>query len=257
MEETQKRKKVALIFWGLTRGLKYTKNSINENIINVLIQNGYDYEIFLHTYFFKGTYSNIRHGIHNMKLDFNEYKILNPQNVLIDDQDRVKETLNLEEYRNQADHFKNNYESNDNYIISLYSQMQVTRLFEQKKKQFHYCIFLRPDVIFEDKLDIKWLRQLRDGEMVIPANDSVRYKSDLISVNDRFCICKPNDAYKYGEVFRYLLEYSKNTSIIAETFLGHILKEKFSIKVKLIIYYFKRVLPNGQINHLDANKQKK
>ena len=51
--------KVALAFFGITRSLKYTYNSILLNIFNVFYKNKIDYDIFIHTYKLEN-YKNIR-----------------------------------------------------------------------------------------------------------------------------------------------------------------------------------------------------
>jgi hypothetical protein len=42
--------KIALCFWGITRSLKYTIDSIKEKIFNILKSNNIEYTIFMHTY---------------------------------------------------------------------------------------------------------------------------------------------------------------------------------------------------------------
>ena len=51
--------KVAVGFFGITRSLKFTLNSILKNVIRPLEELGYDYKIFLHTYELNN-YKNIR-----------------------------------------------------------------------------------------------------------------------------------------------------------------------------------------------------
>ena len=43
-------KHVALAFFGLTRSLKYTLESIERNIFDVLTDSGHTFDILLHTY---------------------------------------------------------------------------------------------------------------------------------------------------------------------------------------------------------------
>ena len=243
--------RVALLFWGLTRGLKYTQSSIVNNVIMPLRRNGYEVDVFIHTYYFEGTYSNSRHGIENMKLDFTEYRLLNPKYSILEDQDEIKKKLRLRRYRTKKDHFKNNYQSNDFYILSLHSQGQVTRLFNQHKDEYRFCIFLRPDVIYVKPLNIGWLTFVGKNSMVIPGWSNYKNKKEH-SENDRFCICHPDDASKYGDVLDYLLPYSKYEPIVAEFFIGFVLNKFFKVNLHRVKFIFKRVLPNGQIMPLDG-----
>lgn len=245
------KKKVALLFWGLTRGLKYTIYSINENVILPLKKANYDVDVFLHTYYFNGLYNNDRHGVRNFKLDFNEYKLLNPKDFIIENQDEVKKHLDLKKYRQKPDHFKNNYQSNDFYILSLHSQRKVTNLFKKYSDQYEYCIFLRPDVIFVSPIDVSWLSLVGDNTMILPSWATYK-KHKEYSENDRFCICKPIDSYKYGNIFSFILIYSQLESIVAEAFLGFILNLYYKVNIIRVKFLFKRVLPNGQLMFKDA-----
>jgi len=242
--------KVALLFWGLTRGLKHVQYSIMENIVYPLTNSGYQVDIFIHTYYFKGEYTNERHNISSMKLDFDEYKLLNPKYFLIEDQDEVKKKLDLKKFRKQKDHFKNGYQSNDFYILSLYSQSQITRLFMKHKEEYRFCFFVRPDVKFLKPININWLGLVQPNTILVPGWANYKHKK-AYSENDRFCICHPDDAYKYGDLLEILLPYSKHQPIVAEFFLGFALNVFHKMNVSRIHYIFQRVLPNGEIHKSD------
>ena len=70
--------KIALAFWGLTRSLKYTIESINEKILNILKKHNIEYKIFMHTWTVNSVYNNTRSKEANIKLDNEEYKLLSP-----------------------------------------------------------------------------------------------------------------------------------------------------------------------------------
>ena len=71
--------KVALSFFGITRSLKYTVDSIKKQILNTFKEEGIQFDIFLHTYTFKNDYINKRTGEKKRQEDINneEYKPLN------------------------------------------------------------------------------------------------------------------------------------------------------------------------------------
>ena len=81
--------RVALCFWGLTRSLKYTIDSIQSNVLDVLKKNGIQYTIFIHTYNINGSYTNRRSKEYNILLNNDECKLLNPDYIKIDDQDII------------------------------------------------------------------------------------------------------------------------------------------------------------------------
>lgn len=247
--------KVALLFWGLTRGLKYTLKSLNNMVIDP-IKKEYDIDIFIHTYIIPGqtTYSNPRHNVENCILDFEEYKLLNAKYVIIDNQEKIEKKIGLEQYRGQPDLFGNDYKSNDNHIISLYSQQEITKLFNKYKHNYKYVVYLRPDVTFLDKFNLKWFEELdkRDNTIIIPGWDCYDkwVKSNL---NNRFAICKSNDAYKYGDILRKLHGYSLKKSIMAEEYLGYILRDYYKMNIVKINFLFQRTLPDGKIMWRDEN----
>ena len=52
--------RIALGFWGITRSLKYTIQSIKQHIISPLQQQNIEIVIYMHTYKVNSTYNNIR-----------------------------------------------------------------------------------------------------------------------------------------------------------------------------------------------------
>ena len=76
---------VALGFFGITRSLKFTIDSIKHNITDSLNELGYDFKIFLHTYALD-SYNNVRTGESTTQIDNDEYKLLNPDYFVIENQ---------------------------------------------------------------------------------------------------------------------------------------------------------------------------
>ena len=82
----QKKIKIALAFFGITRSLKYTIDSIKKNILEVFKKNNIDCTIFMHTYKLN-VYKNPRTGESTDKIDNEEYLInlpTEPQDELYD-----------------------------------------------------------------------------------------------------------------------------------------------------------------------------
>jgi hypothetical protein len=232
--------RVALCFWGITRSLKYTIDSIQSNILDALKKKGIQYTIFMHTYNINGPYTNIHGKEFNLILNNNEYKLLNPDYLHIDDQDKIKESLNLHEYRSMPDYYKNNYETIDNFILAMYSKLQVTNLVE-KSGNFDYYIYLRPDVRYISKLNIYNFKLLNDSTICIP---NFQLWGNHNKFNDRFCITNRNTYKIYGSIFNELLDYSKKYSMNSEDiYYKYILADNLSLKY--INFYFNRVRADG------------
>jgi hypothetical protein len=246
MQEDGSRKKIALIFWGLTRSLKHIIGSLQENVISILIKEGYEVDVFIHTYRLSGLYSNSRHGVSNIQLDFDEYKLLEPKVALIDEQDIiVKEKLDLKSFRTQHCYFRNNYQSLDYYIISLYSQLQISREFEKVKGDYHKVLFLKSDMYYRDPFQIEWLDLADENNFVVP-EWGCRIPNNFKRTNDRFCISTPDNAIKYASVLEHLLEYSKKISVNAENFLGHVIHDIYNMNIVTVPFRFHGISPNGE-----------
>ena len=125
--------RVAVCFWGLTRSLKYTIHSIDKHILNILKKANIDYSIFMHTYTFKSTYYNPRASEVNVQLDFDEYKLFNPDFLQIDDQDTIRDSLDLHKYRTLPDPWDTNYICVDNFLLAMYSKMQLGKMLKHSK----------------------------------------------------------------------------------------------------------------------------
>jgi len=126
--------KIAILFWGLTRSLKYTIKSIKINVFNVLQENNIDFDIYLHTYKLNKPFNNHRTRERNIKLNFNEYKLLEPDFFIYDELDTIKKKLNLEQYRTHPDPWHSKYNSVDNFILAMYSKFRITTLMEENIK---------------------------------------------------------------------------------------------------------------------------
>ena len=237
-------------FFGITRSLKYTVDSIKKQILNTFKEEGIQFDIFLHTYTFKNDYINKRTGEKKRQEDINneEYKLLNPTYKQIDVQEDVMEKLNLKQYRSKPDPWKTNYNSVDNYILGCYSKKQLVNLIKKSNNHYDYVIFIRPDCLYTTKFQKKFFNKVNDNKICLPnfhLNGSHR-------VNDRFSICNMNNYEIYGNIFDSLLQISKTNKLHSETILGDILK-KNKIKVEKINFRFKRMRCNGTVNKMDNN----
>jgi hypothetical protein len=235
--------KIALIFWGLTRSLSKTINNIEEKILNHLKNNKIEYKIFLHTYYFEGNLDDRRTGERNIKLDFEEYKLLKPDYFQIDNQDEIKKQINISKFLR----FRYSYvqQTSENLICALYSQMKATEMMEQSQEKFDYVWFLRPDVIFRNAMPLHWLKWVNDNRFLVPNF------AHCGGINDRMAILTPKLASIYGKRFLKLEEYGillRGQKISSERFLKWVMK---NYKEKNINYLFKRLRANGNFHDLD------
>lgn len=233
--------KVALAFWGLTRSLKHTIDSINNKIIKQFKENGIQYKIFIHTWIVNSLYSNSRSKENNIILDNSEYNLLNPDYIETHDQDDFKKNINFKAFRSHKDPWKTNYETVNNFICAMYSKARCTQLIENSKEDFDYIIYLRPDVLYLNDFNIRFFKKVNDNTICIP--NFALYSN----FNDRFCIANMKTYKLYGYIFSQLFEYSKHYPLHSET-IHYNLMMKNKIKIEKINFFFKRVRADGKIS---------
>lgn len=240
--------KIALAFFGLTRSLSYTMPSIHKNILNILIKNGIEYDIFLHTYRIDH-YENQRSHEKISHVNNDEYKLLKAKYTQIDDLNRVKKCLVLTQFRTHPDPWNTNYQSVDNFILAQLSKSRVTALIKGSNNKYDYIIYLRPDVEYITPFDISYFKKVTDHVICIP--DFHRYGPQ--SFNDRFCITNANTYFHYGDTFPYLLEISKKEPPHSETVLGNMMVN-YGITFAYIPFHFIRVRYNGIKENRDVKE---
>jgi hypothetical protein len=237
--------KIALAFFGITRSLKYTIKSINENILEPMKISGITYDIFIHTYNLK-KYINYRTGENTNNIDNEEYKLLNPNFIHIDNQDEIKLKINMSLYRTHKDPWDTQYNSVDNFILAQYSKLKLTQMIEETKNNYKYILFMRPDCLYLDKFRTEWFDLINDNSIVIPNF----HLYGIANFNDRFCITNLKTYKLYGEVFTQLLELSKKVPLHSEKIIGNIIITN-KIKITHVKFNFQRIRFNGQIDKLD------
>jgi hypothetical protein len=242
--------KVALCFWGLTRSLKYTIHSINKYILEVFKDKNIEYKIFLHTFRFDSTYNNPRASETDIELDFDEYKLLNPNYVEIEDQDEVKTNIGMDKYRLSPDPWESGYISVDNFICAMYSKKQLGIMVENCDLTFDYIVYLRPDVKYSTYFDIKYF-SLANKYSICTPNFHLFPK-----MNDRFCILTVNNLKRYYNLFDEMYKFSLTNPLHSERFQYHIINNVYKWKIHYVPFYFNRVRANGaELNDSEKMKQ--
>jgi len=224
--ERIKKKKVAVLFFGLTRSLHRTIQSLQTNLFNVLRDNSYEYDTYIHTYKIQGEYNNMWAQEHTQNyINEDVEALLKPTYYIYDNQQDIVQNMNFEEYYTKLGNWRHKTPEMTKYLIrnmclALYSKKQITKLFEKNKDAYDYAIIIRPDMMLKTKVDIKWFDELRDGVILIPERDSYS------GCNDRLCIGTVNTILYYGTLFDSLKEYSEQTSITSEGYLLDMLNKK-------------------------------
>lgn len=234
--------KVALCFWGLCRSTDLTIQSIQDYIFKPLREAGIEYTVFLHTYTLYRKYSNTRANESPMFLKNTLWKLLEPCISKIENQDLIDPILEFEKYRTHGNPWSSDsgtdWETLNNHIRSLWSLKEVTYLWESSSDTYDRVIYLRPDVLFQTPLQLKWLYECKPNEIYIP-NFHIYFGS-----NDRFAIGYPNTMKVYGNRYKSAYTYSLHYPLHSEAFLTYILENE-KIQIHKIPIFFSRVRANG------------
>lgn len=223
-----KNKKIAILFYGLTRSLSHCIHSLNQNLFTPLIENCIDFDVFIHENRISGEYYNPWANEYTQNY-YNEdvETLLQPKYYIYDDQEKIVETIPFHEYYTQHTGGWTNNVEKDKYVIknlclALFSKKQITKLFDQQhiSEEYDYAIIIRPDTELHSKIDVNFFNELNDNNIIIPE------KHCYAGCNDRICIGKPHIISYCGKLFDELKSYSEQNTIISERFFQDKLKEK-------------------------------
>jgi hypothetical protein len=234
--------KVAILFFGLTRTLEKSIDSIKTNLFDPLDEKSIQYDIFIHTYKIFGEYKNMwsRENTNNYNNEDVE-RLLNPKYFLFDDQETIANNIDFDAYYKKLGNWTGMNEEMTKYLIknmclALYSKKQITLLFDQHINEYDYAIIIRPDMKLHTKININDFNDLTDNNIFVPE------QGWFSGCNDQLCIGKPCVISYYGKLFDKLQIYSETKSIISEVFLMDKLNEKsITIIPKKINYDILRI----------------
>jgi hypothetical protein len=224
---------IVLAFWGLTRSIAYTAESIRRQIFDQLPP----HLVFVHTYRSSTPYKNARA---NESVPFLDATVspLRPYKCIVDDLDQVKAMLNLEQYHTKPDPWNTNYETLDNFVLAMYSKYRVTKMIQESNVAFNKVIFLRPDVYYTTS--------------ILPALDAAAPRAWVIpnfqlihGFNDRFCVASDTTYMQYGCIFPFLLGYSRKKPLHSETIYAEFAKSRH-IPLVYVDFFFQRIRINGE-----------
>lgn len=235
--------KIAICFYGLTRSLKYTLNSIKKNIFEVLSARGIDYDVYVHTYSLS-VLTNSRSNEREVPLNPEEYLELSPVDARIEAQEIVDTQMRHEMYTRCGDPWNDNFQSMKNIVRAYNSMSQVVDMVPSGKYTRIMCI--RPDCVYRMPFNVGWLNT---NAVIVP--DFHHWGG----VNDRF-LCGPEKPmrtlmkrYNYWKEMHETGQFK--TCPNGEYFLKYILRRK-GITYVLVKFIFSRMRADGRICPLDA-----
>lgn len=220
-------KKICICFYGLTRSLKYTHNSIKNNILRELINHNYYFDIYMHTYdLFSIT--NKRSNEKNSKLDFTEYLLIKPDYILITNQILFDKTININDYLKHGDPWPENPKISLFNLLRQFNSLKLVTNLHINNNDYLTYIYLRPDLKYLNKFDINILKNFQNNTFYTPN------WGKFGGLNDRLCIGDKNviEYFSYKR-FDDAKEYSNNKKLHSETYLKDIMKNFNIININL------------------------
>ena len=149
--------RVAVCFWGLTRSLWATRDSLRMSILDPLIKEGYAVQKFLHTFAVEQEKGS--------RVVWDEYKWLEipPNNVIVETPeaaDTAADTPSLDILAKPGDGWHDNFHSLSNHRLALHSLKAVTALWAARAGDFDVVLYTRTDLWFFRQLDIAEIQQV-------------------------------------------------------------------------------------------------
>lgn len=201
--------KVCICVYSLVqRSLKYTIQSIKTNILEELSKNGIEYDIYLHTYDSSISHSP-RAGEINVQVDPEDYKLLDPLIHNVESYAEFNDNYDYDDFiRQYKDPWLDNYESVKNWIREMNSVQCVTKMWEDKKSDYEFCLYIRPDLMYITPLPVSYIvRHLRErnysNTWFTPPWGKYGGLNDFMAIGD----C--DSMIKWGKRFDSMYEFMK------------------------------------------------
>lgn len=232
---------VAICFFGLSRSLPYTVDSLKKNLFDVLTKNNIQYDIFVHTYTL-ATLTNKRSGEQNVPIRSDEFHLLGQlKEFLKTEQADFDASIDFEHYKQFKDPWGDQWSSMKNLLRQLHSLYRVTELWNNADKKYQVVFYVRPDLLMFSTLDISNVLSLANESSKVLFTPQFHQYGGL---NDRFAYGTPEAMKWYGNRYLAAHEYAKNNSLHSETFLKYIMSVD-NVKLNYTNIKFGRVRANG------------
>lgn len=232
------KRKTVVAFYGITRSLTYTVDSIERNILCPL-RDQFECIVVGHL-FDQKSISNPRSGEFG-ELQTDEYRLLPFQQLILEPPNRCLDATGFDNLCEFGDFWNDEFASLKNLVHQLYSLSKVTDLVLEHDPDI--CVFCRPDLRYHDSIDkyLDMVVRCKQPTVLLP-----RWQGHG-GLNDRFAICSTREAIvTYGKRGRVTLSYCKRHGPLhGERLVDFVLGQE-SIRIKQIALRASRVRSSGK-----------
>ena len=241
---------VAVCFFGLTRSLRYTVDSIRSNVLDELALAGIRYTVYLHTHNVTRVF-NPRAKEFNVKIDPSIYHLLHPAKAMVEDPMNWSTPKNEELLATLLRHGdpwqEKSHISLKNLVGQLNSLHKLTALWTPHAKQYDAVMYLRSDVWFFNRLNVSQLLEAVE-ETTHPAIWTPNFHT-FDGLNDRFAFGNPAAMRIYGNRLQQAIAFSQQAPLHAERFLQAVMVSK-NVTCRATNIVFTRVRGDGLVVEL-------
>ncbi len=238
MTASQDTLRIAIVFFGITRSLRFTLDSITQNLIAPARAMTADVRLFGH-FFDQNRIYNPRSG-ENGRLDREEYRLLPLDEVEREPPGECLSDYPIEELMANGDFWKDKFRSFSNLVHQLHSLHRASLLAEAHKPDI--VIFARPDQYYLDTVS-PWLAVLaQDPAPMVLVPDWAQWRG----LNDRLAVVRGADQIAaYGHRALVMSDYCADGKMLhSEQLLKHAMTDH---AVRMIPLRASRVRSDGRV----------
>jgi len=237
----------AIVYCGLTRSVKKTYQSHQTHVFNVLKNHHLSYKTFIHTWKTSDDTQYVWEKIVPEKIDYLEYKLLSPQEYVLEDQEVFLNSINMDCYF-YKDVWNTKGHCHDgewlprlvtNHLCMLESQKRGLDMVTKdmsKGNKFKFIMYIRPDLTIFNDLPVANIMSNHD-KIHIPNH------SHHEGLNDQFAVMNYDFAKLYGNKITEIAEFrKKHGRIVSEKYCKYIIM-KYRIPVNEINFNYEITRP--------------
>jgi hypothetical protein len=234
--------RVAVVFFGITRSIQLSIESIRQKIYACNAARGVSFYTLASLNVLQ-TLNNPRAGEIEISQNLNDVFLLNADFYALVCQDDTTISAALRAAQQQVDPFENGWSSIRNLLHQLSSLYRAWRICNDVLAGgFDYYLFVRPDQIYLDELPLEDLVSAFRGE----GNIALPAWQCWGGFNDRIALADATAARYYAERLLRVQEYCSKLPLHSERLLAYAL-DKGACKVSRLPMRARRVRANGMV----------